>query len=294
MGLFQRSRNRRIVAAAADIHSGNNLGLCSPHLRLTGFRPTGERYYFQPQLTETQKWLWEKWEEDIASVEELADGDPIILFHVGDECDGDKYRDQQMYTRRGVQFLIAAANFEPWYALNNLQKVRLFSGTGAHNFGEDSSTVNVVNKLQANHPKVETRLVQHGLMEVDTIEFDIAHHGPTPGTRKYTEGRQLTYYTESLMQGALEDWEEPPKVLLRAHYHTLCWETVIKKTKHGIYSTEAVILPAYCGLTEHGRQVTRSVPKIDCGLVAFEIVDNKLVEIHPFWRSVDLRTKEVL
>lgn len=294
MSLFRRKHKRRIVAAAADTHGGNLLGLCSPDVKLTKFTPQGQRYYFRPELTETQKWLWERWEEDIAKVEELADGDPIVLLHVGDETDGDKYQDQQMFTQKGAQLLIAAANVEPWYQLDNLQKVRYISGTGAHNFKEDSGTLNVIDKLQARHPGVETELVQHGLFEIDTVAFDVAHHGPSPGTRKYTEGRQLTYYTESLVQDALEDWEEPPKVVLRAHYHTLCWQAITKKTKHGVYKTEAVILPAYCGLTEHGRQATKSISKIDCGLVAFEIVDDRLVGVHPFWRSVDLRTKEVL
>lgn len=282
------------MVGVADTHAGALLGLCSPHTRLVKFDAFGQRYHLAPELTETQQWLWECYIEDISKVKSLADGDPIILMHVGDETDGDKYKDQQVMTQSGAQLFIAAANFKPWYELSNLQAVRLFSGTSAHNFGEDSSTINVVDKLKEKYPGVDTGMVQHGLIEVDTVDFDIAHHGPTPGTRRYTEGRQLTYYTESLMQAALENWDTPPDVMMRGHYHSLCWQTVRKRCSHGIYETEAVILPAYCGLSEHGRQMTRSTASLHCGLVAFEIVDGELANVHPYYRSVDLRTKEVL
>ena len=54
------------------------------------------------------------------------------------------------------------------------------------------------------------------------------------------------------------------------------------------------ILPAYSGLSAHGHQSTRSKYRIGVGLLALEIIDGKLVHCHPYYRIVDLRTREEL
>jgi hypothetical protein len=58
--------------------------------------------------------------------------------------------------------------------------------------------------------------------------------------------------------------------------------------------TDGVLTPAYCGLSEFAQQATRSAYLIGCGLVALEVADGRLVDVHAMQRSVDLRREERL
>lgn len=290
----QSEPSRRIVVFFSDTHAGHGLGLMLPGITLFDEDESGNLVSYTPRLTATQEYLWRCYEEDLDSVKALAAGDPIILVHDGDLTQGVKYPSQLVSTRQADQLIIAYENLRRALQLPNVTTLRLMHGTGAHTFGEGTAPVLVARQLGAEYPELDVKSSSHALLDVDGVTFDVAHHGPGPGSRNWLAGNILRYYTRSLMLDDLADGGRPPDAVVRAHYHSLVLETVRLVTKQGIYTTEAFVLPAYCGLTEFGHQVTRSMYRISCGLVAVEVVEGRLAGMHPFWRINDLRTREVL
>jgi hypothetical protein len=222
----------------------------------------------------------------------LADGDPIFVFHVGDLTQGDTYPHQLVSTRMADQILIAAANMREWVQHDNVDALRLVAGTGSHIFREGSSTVLVSEMLQSD--EVDVGVIGHGLADVRGIKIDYAHHGPSIGIRRWTEGNQLRYYLKSLMLEEITHGDLPPRLVFRAHFHELWRETVRLRLGNEWLVADIILLPSYCGMGEYGRQATRSKNVISNGLVAVEIEDGDLVQIHNFERQVDLRTEESL
>jgi len=286
----------KIIVAMADMHSGHKLGLLNPDTRVHEQDEMGRVKKVKVKFTATQKWLWKMYRKDVQDVVELAGDDPIVLLVVGDACNGDKYPDQLVSTRRSDQIEIAVRNLDPWVELQNLDKLRLAKGTGAHDFGEGSAELLVAAQIQAKHEGLDVQVLWHGLGDADGVLIDYAHHGPSAGIRHWTSGNQVRYYLKSIMDTEIWANRRPPDVVLRAHYHNLCWETVkVRRGKGDEYTqAHAIILPAYCGMSDHGQQATQSKYLISCGLVAMEVVDGELMRIVPFARSMDLRTREKL
>jgi hypothetical protein len=230
----------------------------------------------------------------MAEVVALTDDDPLTVIHNGDLTWGRKYATELVSTREANQFLIAAANLEPWLELPNLTAMRLSHGTGSHGFQEGTDVAIVSSFLQRSYPDSDIGVCRHGLADVDGVVIDYAHHGPPPGSRNWLTGNNLRYYIRSLMTDEVMRGRTPPRVVLRAHYHTYQRETVRVPSGDGEAVTDGIITPAYCGLSEFAQQATRSAYLIGCGLVALEIVDGRLVDIHAMQRVVDLRREEKL
>lgn len=285
---------RQIVVFFADTHGGHKLGLMSPRVVFWEEDEEGNLIPYTPRLTATQKWLWDCYEEDWDRVEKLAGGDRVDVIHNGDITWGFKYPNQLVSTREADQIAIAVANMERAARMPNVGKFRLIFGTEAHTSPEGATTVLVARQLSALYPDLSIAVLHHGLLSAGKVTMDCAHHGPSPGIRSWTAGNVLRYYTRSIMFDALADGEWPPRILVRAHFHTYRRETVRVTTKRGTFVTEAFILPAYSGLPAHGHQSTRSKHRISVGLLALEIIDGELAHCYPFYRIVDLRTREEL
>ncbi len=290
MSLETECTGRSIVAFFGDTHGGHKLGLLSPGVTLYDEDEAGNLTPYTPELTATQKYLWRIYNEDVESVIRLADGDRIILFHVGDLTQGDWYKDQLVSTRMADQIIIAAANVSPWLDYDNVEAVRLVTGTGSHVFRESSSPILVAEMLKARHENL--RVVGHGLATVDDVSFDIAHHGPSAGIRDWTAGNQLRYYLRSIIVKSLKAGESPPRLVVRGHFHELRRETDRQRILGEWKDFDIVLLPSYCGMGEYGRQATSSKYQVSNGMVAAEIVDGQWRDLHVFERAVDLRTRE--
>lgn len=282
--------NRVIAVFLADTHGGHKLGLLKPGIELYDEDEAGNLTPYTPKLTATQQYIWRIYQQDINSVMDLAGGDPVFVFHVGDLTQGDTYPHQLVSTRMADQILIAAANMREWLAYDNVKAMRLVSGTGSHVFRERSSAVLVSEMIQTEG--VEVQVIGHGLADVRGIKIDYAHHGPSIGIRRWTEGNQLRYYLKSLMLEEVTNGDLPPRLVFRAHFHELWRETVRLRLGDDWLVADIILLPSYCGMGEYGRQATRSKNVISNGLVAVEIKDGELAAIHNFERQVDLRTEE--
>jgi hypothetical protein len=281
---------RTILAVISDTHAGNTGGLLNPNTTLYAEDEEGNPYPWQPELNASQRYLWELYTENIRKVEAWAAGDEVVVLHTGDECQGDKYKQLLVSTRLSDQIEIAYYNLLPWYDLPNLKAMRVVAGTQAHNFGEGSAAVLVAKLLAKEEPRVSTLPLYHGLLTVNGVVVDYAHHGPHPGSRDWLKGNVARYYLRDLMTREIKKRRRPPDLVLRGHFHTPVHEYL----EDCGYASRLFILPSYCMIGDHGRQVTRSQYEITHGTLAFEIVDGRIVGEKRLYKTIDIRTKETL
>jgi len=248
---------RKLLAALSDTHAGHRFGLMDPSVTLYDEDEQGNLIPYTPEPSAIQRWLWRCYQDDVANAMAFANGDPLVVLHNGDLTWGRKYARELVSTREADQILIAVANMQPWFEYDDLQAVRFSHGTGSHAFYEATAAVLVSEQLRALHPDTDIGVVRHGLLSLDGVRVDYAHHGPTPGIRQWTQGNQLRYYLRSLMNDEIIRGREPPRVVIRSHYHTYCRETL---RVHGAceWVSDIVVTPAYCGLSEYAQQATRS------------------------------------
>lgn len=281
---------RKIVAHVTDKHGGHKLGLMNPDTLLFAQDELGNPVPWRPQPTPVQSYLWDIYETHVLKTLDLAGGCQVIFLDGGDQVQGVKYPQELVSTAQADQIIIAACNMAPWLAFENVNPVRLISGTEAHEMGEASATHLITAQLAAKYPERDIQATHHGLYNVDGVEIDCSHHGPPPGRRVWLSGNEARYYLRDLMMRNILAGKRPPDVVLRGHYHAPVLETV----RVGEYTSHLVVSPSYCWLGAHGRQATRSAPEIANGMTALEIEGGRLVDIHQFVETRDLRTKESL
>jgi len=280
---------RRLLVFLADTHGGHKLSLMNPETWL--LEPEdGSFAPYQPQLSATQQWLWYHYQADIARVAEIADGCQVDVCHVGDVTWGTRYPAGLVSSRLADQPIIAAANMAPWLALPNVASLRLITGTDSHELGESSAPILVARELTKDHPDRPVGVLSHLLGDADGMMVDAAHHGPHPGTRTWLKGNQLRYYARSLMEQEIIAGREPPRLMVRAHYHEYSRETVRVRGARE-YVTDIIVLPSYAGLTPYAQQATRSISEIGCGLAVAEVVDGELREIVALEHTKDVRAR---
>lgn len=291
----RRKRKRRLVALLSDLHCGNRLGLLNPETVLLEEDELGDLVEYTPELGPTQQYLWPLYTSHVDKVAEMAGKDEVIVMVPGDLTHGTKYKEGLSQLRVSDQVAIAFWCLRLWleHPKLNVKRVRILRGTGSHT--EDGSAESLVAMLlQQAFPKHDTQVLYHGLFDVDGVTFDVAHHGPGPGIRVWTDGNQLRLYLRSLMLRELLDGNAPPRVVARAHFHRWGWETARVESQGTSYESDIIALPSYCGINGFGRQATRSIHHQTHGLAACEVIDGVLAGIHPLKKTLDLRTKEGL
>lgn len=279
---------RRIVVLYGDTHAGSALALANPATKVTDPN-TGEEA--QLQINAPQQKLWQWYTEDIAAISKLAAGDPITLCHLGDPTQGTRFAQELASTAVSDHLLIALANLEPWFALGNLRDFFQVAGTGVHEFNEASASRIVAQLAARQWPAVRSKVLYHALLDIDGVIFDLAHHGPGPGSRRWLRGNVLRLYVRSLMQDDISAGHTPPHVVVRGHYHTYTSEVVTE----GGHETRGIILPSWVWLNEHARKAAQSPSRISFGMVACEIASGELSgRPKPFLHTVDFRTREII
>jgi len=278
---------RKLVLVVTDWHSGHVLGLCSPDVRLED-PDTGEKTVI-PSLTDTQRYLWDVYRDDVESARKWAGRDPVILLHLGDMTQGNKHPEQLMSNRRSDQVAIAVKSLElPLSRVQNVEAVRLVQGTSAHDpIGEMTILAAKDKDLYKLCRNIKTTI--HTVMTVGGAKVDYTHPGPHPGGRKWLEGNIVRYNLRDMMLDDICYGIEPADVYLRGHRHTYRHEVV------EIYGdpdrrSEMFSLPAYCGISYYARQAATK-PRLTTCMLMLEIIDGK-VGHQLFKRTLDARTKE--
>ena len=287
----KRAHKRCIAVLLSDTHAGHKLGLCNPSTVL--INEHGDNY--SPQLSATQQYLDDLYKTHIDAVADLADGDPVLVFHNGDITQGTRYADHLIATLIVDQVKIAVANLSRWYTHKriNLALVRVVVGTSAHSI-EGTTEQLVAAQLAALYPKLSTSVMYHLQFVLKSQRgqvLDLAHHGPFPGSRKWLRGNSARFYLRDAMMAEMIDGLTPARVYARAHYHEWLRETV-RVRRNGVDATsDLVITPSYSGIDDYVRRATRSKRKIDHGLVACEFEDG-LRDVYPLYQQLDIRSRE--
>jgi hypothetical protein len=284
------------LVALSDTHGGNRLGLLNPDTVLFEEGEAADLEPYQPNLSTLQQYLWGLYDSDVQSVLSLARRDPIIILHVGDVCEGSKHPALLVSNRKANQYLIGEANLGVWLKHRNVKAVRLAASTPAHSFGQATSDVMVAELLKRKHPKVDIKTVYHGELEVGKggMRVNYAHKGPGPGIRDHTKGNVVRYYLRDRITRAWKRGELAARLWIRGHYHSYVRETAHERLGGEFDTFDLFLLPSYCGMGEYARGATKAEEVQTHGLVAFEIVKDRLVGIHPFLHTLDVRTREVV
>ena len=281
---------RIILVALSDLHAGFKLALMNPKVELYDEQPGTQPTAYSPKPTASQEYLWKIYVEQVARVKEIAGKDPVYIIHNGDLTDGVRHESDLVSDRLADQVLIGVSDLQPLLDLSNTRVLRLAVGTQAHNMGLGSSEMLAANILTAKYPKMDIKISYHGLLDIDGLVIDYAHHGGHPGTRLWLSGNVHRLYVRDLMLQELVAGNVPPRLVLRGHYHQ--YQRVDEQM--GAYETTSIITPSYCMLSDYSHQATRSAGRVSNGMVVFEILDGDLARIYPLIEIKDIRTKEKL
>jgi hypothetical protein len=319
-------RYKRICTfVMSDNHAGYQFGLVPPNVKLPklddylaratmeGATPQTEEqveglfmgwYDYEvwtPELTATQKQLWEWFETDRQAVLDWIDGDPFYLIHIGDTCQGNALPRQYLMTPRFIdQLIIAEEILAPIAEQPNCLGGRFVKGTTWHAGYHGSAEMTVARLLQK-RTKKPFKVWYHMDMHLDGIRWDIAHHGPNNSAREWLAGNSLRYYTRDLVARHLKNGEQPPDVVLRGHYHDRKIEVWIEHLNDRSIQVWSAICPAYAlFMDDYTLMATKSKPFMTAGMLVTEQVDGKFKGVfdevgdHSIVHTVDIRMKEQL
>lgn len=288
-----KKSKRFLFVVFSDTHAGHLLGLLNPDVTFKEWDENGDRYDYKPALTKNQIYLWNLYMDNLERVKELAKGCPIIVLHNGDLTVGLKYPTQMSFTALSNQIIAAAYNMYPIMKLPNLKAFRLTYGTQSHEMYEGTAPKIVITKLESEFKDAPVKLVKMGKMEVGELEFNYAHHGPFPGSRKWLEGNNARYYLRDLMMRKILAGHKPANFNFYGHYHTTVEEKLTIPANGNIYRSYLFITPSYQMMGDYAMQATRSVDSVTNGMLALECDEHELLsEPHWFTETKDIRTKE--
>lgn len=283
-------RQRSILVFIADLHTNSKYGILSPETIITEEDAEGNLVPHAVDLNPLQKQLWSWYSSDVQRVIEWADKSPIDLLVVGDISQGTFFKRGLVSVRDADTYEMAFQVLVPW--LSNIRRLRLVKGTEVHEQGEGSVPENLVSRIRGSYPSIDVTAPYHSKISIADTIIDVAHHGPTPGSRNWLRGNVLRLYIQDIMDAALKNGEMPPSLVVRAHYHTYTSEIVTRRTRNRMFRTAGVILPSYSGIDPHARKIAQSRDSIDIGLVAYEVVDGIILWQLDTVRTLDVRTRE--
>jgi len=275
--------NRKIALLLSDSHAWFNLGLINPESPIDNLR-----------LNSSQLQLWDVFTTGINKTKELAGKDEIIVFHMGDITDGHKHPTDLVDFELSPQIIASAYNFIPILELPNVKKLRIVGGTYAHNFGDNSSEKIVKFALKNSYPRKDIDVINHGLVSVNGVIMDYSHHGPNVGNFLWTKGNSLRSYLRNYILTEIELGNRPADLVVRGHFHDYTREWLELSWGGDYFESWLIVMPPLCLMSGYARQSTKSKFTVSPGVIAVEIIDNKIVKIHPFIIPFDMRIKETL
>lgn len=289
---------RFILVPVGDKQAGHNGALVNPEASIPDVeldRSTMTRIimgYRHPELSSLQKDMWKWHEKDREEIGKLAGKDSIIYIGMGDETQGGIFKDDLKDVSLSAQYFISYYNMLPWLNMKQMKGAYFAKGTAVHLWGDGDTETILTHRLNNEFKHIPVKMSPHWELNFDGFRVDVAHHGPGVGMREWTKGNTLRLYTKSLQDYLHNNGKPIPDLLLRAHFHQPICEVVTKNLDTERFRTDAWITPPQCFIGGHGQKVTQSVSMMHIGMLAFEIVNNRILETHEFMHSIDLRVEE--
>ena len=288
--------NSTWMLVLSDSHGGHKKGLLHPEVEQEDWGPDGTTTRYIQALTAEQESLWhEVYVPGIEQFKELAGDAPKVAIHNGDPTWGDKHKGALVAMSQANQVAIAAKNFSLFLEMSGLQVFRLTASTESHVYGENSADLLIARDLSQKFPAVDTKLVLHGLANIQGRTVDYSHHGPYPGSRVWLRGNEVRYYLRDIMMRHLMAGKQPPDLVLRSHFHEYVEETLTIRVNGVSHRSRIIITPPLMFPTDYARMRTRSLDTATVGMVAIEFRDGEIQwPPHELTKSYDIRTKEAL
>ena len=284
----------RWILLFSDIHSGHRLGLLNPETTLEEQDAEGRIVTYHPQLSAYQQHLWGLFTQNLEQVRGIVGEDEIVAISNGDITQGVRYPDLWVSTRMSDQVDIALWTMRALLKLAQIKVLRLCVGTASHEFGEGSAPRLVINALKPEFPSVDIKVVQHGLLWVDGVSIDYAHHGPGASQRHWLQGNTARFYLRDLMQREIKAGRPVPRIVVRSHVHTHVRETLRDEDRGELVISDLFITPSWCGMGDYAVQVTRSNYLVTHGMVLLGVEEGELRVEHSLVATTDVRTEEVV
>jgi len=288
--------NINYILAMSDLHAGHAGGLACPDTEFDDFDKDQKPIRTPIALREIQEFIWNdlyvKWLEQIRDITTQKsqfglkkEKHPMIVIVNGDVCHGNRYASEIDYAPIEDQVTIAADALKFIRRYLNVERYLLSFSTESHNFGP--GTADKLVKAFVVDEGIDAMTVHHGLLDVQGVTVDFAHHGPNPGYRIWLKGNVPRFYARDIMLEELANKCDPPDIVLRSHFHEYSRERVMI----GGYETEMIVTPPMSYITYYARQATKSRSRISIGMVLIEIIDGRVGRIIPFQEKLDVRTK---
>lgn len=278
---------KKLVIFLSDIHCGSKVALLNPDTVLYEEGPNGEMREYKPELTESQKYLWDIQQWYLMKLQQLVKKnkyEKIILVLNGDITHGNKHKSLLVSDRISDQILISKQCIDPILDIG-VTHLRIVKGTDAHNFGFGAAEFLLCEIFKNERPDIDTEVLTHGSMSIDGFIIDYAHHSPGAGARMWLRGNVIRNYVRDIMINARMCDRKVPNLVIRSHIHSYCRESV----RVGSQECIAITTPSMSLMDDFAVQVTQSKSVIENGLLAFEIKDGKMGEVYEM-----IQTKNVM
>jgi hypothetical protein len=220
----------QLLVVVSDLHCGSTVGLLAPDVEThygntVGF---GSNYH--------QEWLWDKWQEGMRRVFDLAGDDPYVLLCNGDATEGIHHRSPEVVATLIEDHCRMAAAALKGYA-EKAVKVLITRGTECHTHNVEDYLANLLGAGEAR---------DHWLFTINGTLCNATHHMPAT-SRAYLEASAMSINLGNARLNCIRSGHPVPSVYLRAHRHCGGW-----------YTDGAGILAVTGGwqfLTRHGKKV---------------------------------------
>lgn len=283
-------RKRFLILIETDMHGNHRYGLLNPTTRLVD--DDGEEY--KPEMTKTQKFLHKLRVKNVGKLLALAGDDDIHYINIGDQVQGYKHPTDLVSSKRSDQFLIARGNMSFIAGIDNVKSIRCAVGTQAHDghLGSEAQTLQQIYKEE--YPDKDIETVWHGVVNINGVTVDYAHHGPPVGRRSWTKANSAWHYLRSEMKDELDSGNQPPDLYVRGHVHSQVEVSYTEFRRGKKYQSNLIVVPAMCGISAYARQSTRSIPRITNGCACIEVINGKIHDIYWWTVTSDLRKSETI
>ena len=266
---------RTVIAVCNDFQVGSSTGILDPDSLLSRWDDVNSReatISVASHMNPAQRYLFDLYEGGIKQVAELAGKDDLYVIVNGDYTQGERFDEYLTFNAMPDQVQIAADLICRWVKeCKTLRGIRLTKSTQVHAYKEGVADNAILTNIRERYPKLDIKLVSHGLLNINGSYIDYAHHGPSGGIRNWTKGNILRLTALSLIRDAIQHYEPIPNVILRAHKHEQVEEWIITRRKDERIKTLAVTVPSFQLMTPFAQKVTQSESIVTVGMLALEI-----------------------